>query len=393
MSASRSAFPWRDFSVSSVVAGFVSVFTGYASAAVIAFQAAAAAGATPSQVSSWMWALGIGMGVSTLLLSWRFRMPIVTAWSTPGAALLATSLPGVSLNEAVGAFLFSALLMTLCGVTGLFQRVMHRIPLSLASALLAGVLLRFGLDLFTSLEQELLLVSAMLITFVLCKSRLPRSAIPLTLLVGLVVAALQQQLHFGGVSVALGKPEWVAPAWSWATLIGVGLPLFVVTMASQNLPGVAVLKANGYQPPVSPLLTTTGTTNLLLAPFGAYALNLAAISAAVCMSADADADPRRRYTAALSAGVFYLLMGIFGATVSGLLGAFPPALVAAMAGLALAGTLANGLVMALQDSSHRDAALLTFLMTASGISLWGIGSAFWGLLLGVLVLLCQRRSA
>lgn len=393
MSASRSAFPWRDFSVSSVVAGFVSVFTGYASAAVIVFQAAAAAGATPSQVSSWMWALGIGMGVSTLLLSWRFRMPIVTAWSTPGAALLATSLPGVSLNEAVGAFLFSALLMTLCGVTGLFQRVMHRIPLSLASALLAGVLLRFGLDLFTSLEQELLLVSAMLITFVLCKSRLPRSAIPLTLLVGLVVAALQQQLHFGGVSVALGKPEWVAPAWSWATLIGVGLPLFVVTMASQNLPGVAVLKANGYQPPVSPLLTTTGTTNLLLAPFGAYALNLAAISAAVCMSADADADPRRRYTAALSAGVFYLLMGIFGATVSGLLGAFPPALVAAMAGLALAGTLANGLVMALQDSSHRDAALLTFLMTASGISLWGIGSAFWGLLLGVLVLLCQRRSA
>lgn len=393
MSASRSAFPWRDFSVSSVVAGFVSVFTGYASAAVIVFQAAAAAGATPSQVSSWMWALGIGMGVSTLLLSWRFRMPIVTAWSTPGAALLATSLPGVSLNEAVGAFLFSALLMTLCGVTGLFQRVMHRIPLSLASALLAGVLLRFGLDLFTSLEQELLLVSAMLITFVLCKSRLPRSAIPLTLLVGLVVAALQQQLHFGGVSVALGKPEWVAPAWSWATLIGVGLPLFVVTMASQNLPGVAVLKANGYQPPVSLLLTTTGTTNLLLAPFGAYALNLAAISAAVCMSADADADPRRRYTAALSAGVFYLLMGIFGATVSGLLGAFPPALVAAMAGLALAGTLANGLVMALQDSSHRDAALLTFLMTASGISLWGIGSAFWGLLLGVLVLLCQRRSA
>ncbi|MEY1662399.1 benzoate/H(+) symporter BenE family transporter [Isoalcanivorax beigongshangi] len=393
MSASRSAFPWRDFSVSSVVAGLVSVFTGYASAAVIVFQAAAAAGATPSQVSSWMWALGIGMGVSTLLLSWRFRMPIVTAWSTPGAALLATSLPGVSLNEAVGAFLFSALLMTLCGVTGLFQRVMHRIPLSLASALLAGVLLRFGLDLFTSLEQELLLVSAMLITFVLCKSRLPRSAIPLTLLVGLVVAALQQQLHFGGVSVALGKPEWVAPAWSWATLVGVGLPLFVVTMASQNLPGVAVLKANGYQPPVSPLLTTTGTTNLLLAPFGAYALNLAAISAAVCMSADADADPRRRYTAALSAGVFYLLMGIFGATVSGLLGAFPPALVAAMAGLALAGTLANGLVMALQDSSHRDAALLTFLMTASGISLWGIGSAFWGLLLGVLVLLCQRRSA
>ena len=382
----------QDASFSSLVAGFIAVLTGYSSAAVIVFQAAEAAGASSSQISSWMWALGIGMGLTTLGLSWRYKMPIITAWSTPGAALLVTSLPDLSLNQAIGAFLFSALLITICGVSGIFARLMHRIPSSLAAAMLAGILLQFGLNLFISFEQQLSLPLAMCLTFLVSKRYLPRYAVALSLLVGVAVAALQQQLQLNQLQLSLGIPEWVTPEFSWISLISVGLPLFVVTMASQNLPGVAVLKASGYQPPVSAIVSWTGIGTLLLAPFGAYALNLAAISAAVCTSQEAHDNPQKRYMAGVFAGFFYLLLGILGGTVAGLFAALPKVLVMVIAGLALLNTIANGLVAALQQPNEREAAAVTFLMTASGISLFGIGAAFWGLIAGVITLICLNAK-
>ncbi|WP_431023603.1 benzoate/H(+) symporter BenE family transporter [Halomonas sp. H5] len=377
---------WRDLSPSTVTAGLVAVLVGYGSSAVIIFQAAEAAGASQAQIGSWLWALGIGTGLTSLGLSLRYRMPVLTAWSTPGAALLATSLPGVPMAEAIGAFLFSAALITLCGVTGLFGALVKRIPPTLAAAMLAGVLLRFGIDLFATFETQWPLPLAMLLAYGLGRRFLPRYAIVLVLLTGVAVTAAQGQLHLGGIALTPTLPVFTAPSFSLSTLIGVGIPLFVVTMATQNLPGITVLRAAGYPAPSSPLIGWTGATTLALAPFGGFALNLAAISAAVCLGREAHEDPARRYTAGVAAGVGYLTLGIFGATVTALFAAFPAELVMALAGLALLGTIGNGLAGAMAEPEQRDAALVTCLFTASGVTLLGIGAAFWGLLAGMAML-------
>ncbi|WDE01858.1 benzoate/H(+) symporter BenE family transporter [Thalassomonas actiniarum] len=383
----------RFFSVSHICAGFVAVLVGYTSAAVIIFQAAEAAGASPVQISSWLWALGIGMGVSSIGLSLYFRTPILTAWSTPGAALLVTALSATSLNEAVGIFIFSSSLILLCGITGWFEKIMRHVPASLAGGMLAGVLLQFGMDIFKVLDDEFLLVGGMLAVYMLFKQVLPRYVIPLVLLTGGGVAFFQGQLQLDNLSWQLSAPVWVTPDFSLAQLIGVGIPLFIVTMASQNVPGVAALRANGYQTPVSPLISCTGFTGVVLAPFGGFAFNLAAITAAICQGKEAGVDPDRRYLASVWAGGFYLLTGIFGASVVALFAAFPTELVMALAGLALLGTIGNSLSASLADHHEREAALLTFLVTASGINLAGIGSAFWGLVIGLLAYHLQKSVA
>ena len=270
------------FNPSHIAAGFIAVLVGYTSSAVIIFQAAEAAGASPQEISSWLWALGIGMAVTSIGLSLRFRAPVLIAWSTPGGALLSTGLPGFSLNEAIGVFLFNAALITLCGLLGWFDRIMRLVPASLAGAMLAGVLLPFGLNLFGALQEQTLLVGLMLACYLAGKLVFPRYVIPVTLLVGVLVAALAGQLHLEQLNWSLAQPVWTTPAISLQALLGVGIPLFIVTMASQNVPGMTVLRANGYQLPASPLMTTTGITGLLLAPFGGYTFNLAAISAAIC---------------------------------------------------------------------------------------------------------------
>ncbi|GAA5786942.1 benzoate/H(+) symporter BenE family transporter [Chitiniphilus shinanonensis] len=374
----------QDFSLSAVVAGFVTVLVGFTSSAVIVFQAAQALGATPAQIASWMWALGLAMGVTCIGLSLRYRVPVVTAWSTPGAAMLVTSVAGVTMPEAVGAFILCGLLIVLAGASGWFERAMARIPVAIASAMLAGVLLRFGMAAFVSLGTQLALVGAMLATYLLLRRLWPRYAIVAVLLVGVAVAAAQGQLHLGGVRWQLAAPVFTLPALSWQAVLSVALPLFLVTMASQNVPGVAVLKASGYHPPISPIIATTGVVATLLAPFGAFALNLAAITAAICMGPEAHEDPAKRYTAAIAAGVFYLIVGLFGATVAALFAAFPKELVLALAGLALINTIGNGLAAAVRDEAQREPALITFLVTASGVTLFGIGSAFWGLVAGAL---------
>ena len=374
-----------------MAAGFVTVLVGFASSAAIVFQAAQALGATPAQTASWMWALGIGMGLTCIGLSLRWKMPVVTAWSTPGAAVLVTSAAGVPMDEAVAGFLVSAVLIAVAGFSGLFERMLGRIPLSLASAMLAGVLLRFGIDAFTSIQAQPVLVLSMLATWLLTRRVWPRYAIIATLLAGIAVAAATSQLQLAGLRLELAQPVWTTPRPSLASVLGVALPLFVVTMASQNVPGVAVIRASGYAVPVSPAIGWTGATNLVLAPFGGFALNLAAITAAICMGPEAHPDPARRYVAAVWAGIFYLLVGVFGATVAGLFAAFPTELVLAIAGIALFGTLGNSLATALHAVDEREAALVTFLVTASGLSLLGIGAAFWGLVAGVIVRLVLHR--
>ena len=382
----------RDVSASAVVAGFVTVLVGFASASAIVFQAAGAVGASAAQLGSWMLALGVGMGLTCILLSLRYRAPVVTAWSTPGAALLVTSAAGLSIEEATGAFLVSAALITLVGFSGWFERVMDRIPLPIASGMLAGVLLRFGLGLFTAMSTQLALALGMCLAYLAARRLVPRYAVIAALLVGVVLALMQGLLHVDAIHVALARPVWVTPRFTAGAVIGVALPLFVVTMASQNVPGVAVIRASGYTVPISPVIGWTGLANLVLAPLGGFTVNLAAITAAICMGREAHEDPRRRYVAAVFAGLFYLIVGIFGATVVALFLAFPPELVAAIAGLALLATIGNGLAAAVGTENQREPALVTFLVTASGIAPAGIGSAFWGLVAGVVTLAILRAA-
>jgi len=373
-----------DWSISGWVAGFVAVLVGFASSVAIVLQAASAAGADAAVMASWVGILGFGMGVTCIGFSWYYKTPILTAWSTPGAALLATSLQGVTLPEAVGVFIFSAVLTTALGLSGWFDKLTSRIPLPIAAAMLAGIMLKFGLDIFVSLQTSPVLVLLMIAIFLLAKRFWPRYAVPLVLLVGVLFCVSRQQLDFGSVELSLVQLVWVAPAWSWSALLGVGIPLFVVTMTSQNIPGLAVLRSSGYQTPVSPLLSWTGLITLVTAPFGNFSINLAAITAAICSGPEAHPDPAKRYTAGIAAGVFYLLTGLAGATVVALFAAFPKELIATVAGLALLGTIAANLSLATADTKHRDAAILTLLITASGVSFFGIASAFWGLVAGLL---------
>jgi benzoate membrane transport protein len=382
----------NDLSLSAATAGFVAVLVGFTSSVAIVFQAATALGATPAQISSWMWALGLGMGLCSLLPSLWLRKPVMVAWSTPGAAVLATAgaSGGFGMAEATGAFLVCAALITLFGVTGWFETLMDRIPIALASALLAGVLTRFGLDAFVALKSAFAMVLLMLAAYLIGRRLWPRYAVPGVLVAGTVYAASTGQLHLGDVQWGLTMPVFTGPEFSWRATVSLALPLFVVTMASQNLPGVAVMRATGYELPISKIITLTGLATLVLAPFGAFALNLSAITAAICMGREAHPDPARRYVATAACGLIYCVVGLFGAAVTGVLAAFPRELVVAVAGLALLGTIAGGLTVALKDEAHREPALITFLVTLSGVSLAGIGSAFWGVVAGALALFVQQ---
>ena len=387
MDTSTRLRPLADSAPSAVVAGFVAALTGYTSSLALMFQAGQAAGLSAAQISSWLWALSIGMGICTIGLSLRYRAPVVVAWSTPGAALLITSLPGVSYPEAIGAFVVCALLLSLLGLSGTFERVMRHLPASLAAALLAGILFRIGSEIFVAAPTSTVLVLAMFFTFLFGKRLAPRYAVLAALLVGGVTAAAQGLLDFSQFKLELAVPVWTTPSFSLNAAISIGIPLFVVAMASQNIPGLAVLRADGYEVPPSPLIATTGIASLLLAPFGSHGINLAAISAAICTGAEAHADKRKRYTAALWNGVFCGLAGIFAATLAALFIALPSALVLSIAALALLGSIGNGLAQAMQAPAERDAALVTFMITASGMTLLGIGSAFWGLVGGAVTLL------
>ncbi|WP_413664267.1 benzoate/H(+) symporter BenE family transporter [Microbulbifer sp. CNSA002] len=376
--------PFSDTSLSAISAGFVAVLVGVASSAAIVFEAARAAGASEAMIASWIGALGLGMGITCIAFSWYYRAPVITAWSTPGAALLATSLSGIPIAEAIGAFAFSALLTLLVGVSGAFERVARMVPAPIASAMLAGILLQFGLSVFTSLQAQPLLVGIMLLTYLVGRRWAPRYAIILVLAAGVATCWKLQLIASAQIGWQAAHPVWVTPEFRLSTLIGIGLPLFIVTMTSQNLPGAATLAASGYsRVPISPVISGTGLTSLLLTPFGGFAFNLAAITAAICTGPEAHPNPDKRYTAGIAAGIFYLLMGLCGASVVALFSAFPQSLIAGLAGLALIGVIGSSLAGATAEADSREAGIITFLISASGISLFSISSAFWGLLGGL----------
>ena len=383
---------FKDLSLSAFTAGFVAVLVGFTSSVAIVFQAAQAFQATPAQITSWMWALGLGMGLCSLVPSLLLRKPVMVAWSTPGAAVLASAglSGGFSMAEAVGAFMVCAVLITLAGVTRWFERVMNRIPTEIAAALLAGVLARFGMQAFAAAQTALPLVLLMLGAYLVARRWIPRYAVVITLALAIAFVALRGEMSWSAIRFELAMPVFTAPQFTLSAAISLALPLFVVTMASQNLPGVAVIRATGYDLPISRLITMTGLATLVLAPFGGYALNFSAITAAICMGPEAHPDRDKRYTAAVSCGLLYVVIGIFGAVVTGLLTAFPKELVVAIAGLALLGTIGNGLAAALRDEPHREAALITFLVTLSGVVVAGVGSAFWGVVAGSLALFVQQ---
>lgn len=376
----------RFFSFSHMAAGFISVLVGFTSSAVIVFQSATQLGATPDEVSSWLFALGLSIAITCIGLSLRYRMPILTGWSTPGAALLVTTLNDITMPEAIGAFMFAALLTILAGTTGLFKKLITRIPHSLSSAMLAGILFHFGLNVFIAMQEQFSLVCAMLLTHLIGKRFFSRYSILFVLIVGISIALSQGLFHTEGLHLTFAVPVLTMPIFTISTLISIGIPLFFVTMTSQNIPGMAVLNASGYKPPISSIVSWTGLTTFLLAPFGCYSVNLAAISAAVCTGKEADPDPSKRYRATLFAGLCWLVIAILGSTVVTLFSAFPNALILAIAGIAMIGTIGTSLKNALDKDTEREPALITLLISSSGMSLFGLGSAFWGIIAGTLAM-------
>lgn len=373
----------RDASLSAVLAGFVAVVVSYSGPLVIVLSAASAGHLDTAQTSSWVWAISIGSGLTCIGLSLRTRMPVITAWSTPGAALLVTSLGAYPYAEAIGAFLITGAVITLIGLTGVFGWLIRQVPTAVVSAMLAGVLFSFGTHVFTSLKTAPFIAGSVLVSYLLAKRLLPRYAVLIALAVGAVGSAATSRLHVQVHTIELARPVLTAPEFSVASLIGIAVPMILATLASQNAPGMAVLAASGYRPEDRLLIGTTGLASTALAPFGSHAINLAAITAAICTGPEAHADPRRRYVAGVSCGAFYLLIGAFGSTVVAFFAGLPKELVAAIAGVALFGALAGGITGAVKEDKDREAALITFLATASGVTLLGIGSAFWGLVFGV----------
>ncbi|WP_180021999.1 benzoate/H(+) symporter BenE family transporter [Acinetobacter sp. YH16044] len=375
----------QDFSIPAAFAGFITFLVGISVSAVLVIQSVQMLGANTAEITSWFWALGLGIGLSGLILSWKFKYPVATSWSTAGLALILATANGYSMNAALGAFLVCGLLTAVLGFLGIFEKILRYIPQSLTSAMLAGVLLKFGIELFVSLQNEWAFVLGLLAAYVISKRLLPRYSIVITVIIGIMLCPLLLGFQLPALNLELAQPVWVTPEFSISAILGLALPLFVINMASQYLPGLAMIKSYGYQPHVNQLIGWTGTAQTLLAPFGCFSVNIAAISAAISLDDQAHPDEKKRYIAGMTCGVFYILMGLFAATLVSFLTAFPLVFITALAGIALLGTIGHNIVIAFQEASERDAALLTFLFSASGVQFFGIGSAFWGLVFGLVV--------
>lgn len=380
-----------DLSLSALVAGFLAVLISYAGPLVIVFQAAELANLSTEMTSSWIWAISIGSGLTGLLLSWRLKTPVITAWSTPGAALLVVMLPGLPLPQAIGAYIVSSLAVTAIGLSGAFDKLIGAIPKGIAAAMLAGILFQFGTNVFSSLSASPELVILMVLTFLVFKRIWPRYAIAAVMLVGILFAVLAGRTELSHVSLALVQPVFVMPEWSLHAVLSLGLPLALVTLTGQYVPGMAVLRASGYPVSAGGIVGTTGLASLLLAPFGSHGVNLTAITAAICTGKEAHEDAGKRYVAGIACGLIYVLIGTFGGALAMLFSSLPKELIATLAGLALVGAITTGLVGAVVDEKHRDASVLTFLVTASGMSFMGLGAAFWGLVIGGLAYLILHK--
>jgi benzoate membrane transport protein len=380
----------NDFSLPALVAGLLATTISYAGPLVLIFHAAESAGLSQALLSSWVWAISIGSGVLGLLLSLRYRTPVVIAWSIPGSALLVGALPQLGLNQAIGAYLVANLILLLIALSGSFDRLIAKLPGSIAAGLQAGILFAFGIEVFKALPEQPLLIASMFVTYLLLRRMAPRYAVAGVLLVGAALTLLGSQLRSEALVLELATPQWIAPEFSLAATLNLALPLVLVALTGQFMPGMAVLRGAGYQTPASPLIGASAIGGALLAPFGCHGLNLAAVTASLCTGREAHEDPKRRYVAAVVGSLAYLLLGIAGATLVSLFAAFPAALIAGLAGLALYGAFSEALARSLSEPAERDAGLFTFLVTASGVSFLGLSAAFWGLLFGLAAHLLQR---
>ncbi|WDH34670.1 MULTISPECIES: benzoate/H(+) symporter BenE family transporter [Pseudomonas] len=366
------------------VAALISVIVNYGGTFILVFQGAKAAGLSPEQTASWIWSISIGVGLTGAWLSYRYREPIITAWSTPGAAFLIAVLPSTPYPEMIGAFMLSAVGFVVLGMSGYFERVVKLIPPGIAAGLLAGILLRFGIGAFDGAGVDPLLVGVLLLSYVLLRRFTARYAIVGVLLIGIVLLLGLGQVSFASLELKPALPVLTVPVFSLNALLSVALPLFLITLTGQYMPGMLVLRNDGFKTSANPILTATGLGSLLMAPFGSHAFNVAAITAAICTGKEAHEEPAKRYLAGLACGVFYLLVGVFGSTLAALFVVLPATFITTLAGLALLGAIGGSLATALVEPSGRETALITFLATAANITLFGLGGAFWGLLAGLL---------
>ncbi len=366
-----------------IVAGLISVIVNYGGTFILVFQAAKVADLSAELVASWVWSVSIGVGLTGLFLSWRFREPIITAWSTPAAAFLVTALATTPYAEAVGAYMISAAAFVGLGLSGYFEKVIRLIPPGIASGLLAGILLQFGIGAFGGASVDPLLVGLLIVAYVVLKRFSARYAVVGLLALGMVFLLAQDRVDLSGLKLEFAAPVFTMPAFSLNALLSVALPLFLITLTGQYMPGMLVLRNDGFKTSANPIVTVTGLGSLLMAPFGSHAFNIAAITAAIATGREAHEDPRKRWIAGIAAGSFYVLVGVFGVTLAAVFMAFPATFITTLAGLALLGTIGGSLAGAMADPTSREAALITFLASAANITLLGIGGAFWGLVIGL----------
>ncbi len=386
----------KDVSASTLIAGLMAVLVSYSGPLAIVFQAADSANISHEMMTSWVWAISIGAGVTSIGLSAWLRVPVVTAWSAPGTVLLVTLFPELSLNEAIGAYMTAAVMLFFIGISGLFDRVVHLIPRGVAGAMMAGILFDFGLGAFRTLESTPVVATIMVLAFVVFKffSR----GYFLVLLVGLGFALSFTVLHadLSQLRWELATPTVIIPEWSIGSTLSLALPLVIVSLTGQFLPGFAILKTAGYQVSTRPVITALSLMSIPTALFGGITTVVAAITASICTSPDAHPEPDKRYIAGIANGVFYLVGGLFAGSIVLFFTSFPTEMIAIIAGLALLGAISNSLNVALEEKGHLDASLVAFMTTASGISIYGIGSAFWGVVLGtavfVLTNLLRRKT-
>lgn len=382
----------RDWSLSAVAAGFLAVLVSYAGPLAIFYQAAQVARVSDEMFASWVWAISIGAAVSGVLLSWKLKAPVITAWSAPGTALLITLFPALTLPEAVGAYLTAASLILLIGVTGYFDALIARIPRGVASGMMAGILLQFGLNAFKAIGALPLLTCGMIAAYLLFRRTLPRFCIVLLLATGIALAVATGQTHFANLKVELAVPQFIAPVWTWHATLSLALPLVLTTLTGQYLPGMAVLNGAGYDKPVRSIMVVNSIASLAIACFGGITIAIAAITAAICTGPDAHEDPARRYVAGIANGLFYLIAGLFAGSIVMLFASLPKELVATLAGLALLGAVTTNLAGVIASDDHREASVIAFLSTASGMSFLGLGSAFWGIVIGMVAYCVLHRQ-
>lgn len=372
--------------VSLIVSALVATLVGLGNTLTVIPAAAGAIGATGPETSSWVASICLSVAATSVFLSVHYRMPIVAAWSLPGAALVASFGPGIDMATASGAFVVAGIFMTACAAIRPLGAFVSRIPGTVAAAMLAGVLLRFVTSLAESATAEPILVLPATVLYFIVRRLAPNWAVLAAFLSGAISSVVLQRVG------PIGAPQlstlvWTTPRFEISTLIGLGLPLFLVTFAAQNLPGFAVLRVSGYEPPVRPILATMGLASVVSAPFGAHATNLAALTAALCTGPDTHPDPKRRWVVGVIFGGLHLLLAAAGASLVGVFAAFPPSFISTVAGLALLSPLSGSLSAALAVENHRIAAVATFATTASGISVLGLGSPVWGLAAGLLIIL------